>query len=154
MWITFWTTALQWKNLWCHLRRFSFPLGYFLFPLRFFPRVLPTPLVFYVSFFLSLSSSSPHLTSPSLQFLFRYQPLLLFLLQPVCLSVFVATSWSFLTEHKTRRALVCKRSRLRVPAVYNRSRKLLAVANLQQTSFTYRSPTNSASNYVFGVSVT
>ena len=132
-----------------------FSSSLFSFPLRFFPHIFPIPLIFYISFFHSLCSSSPHVTS-SLQF-------------PVSLS----TSYSCSSFHlsvslghhililpytlniTTHRTLVCKRSRLRVPAVYNRSRKLLVVAQLQQTSFTYRSPTNGASNYsVFGVSVT
>jgi len=56
-------------------------------------------------------------------------------------------------EHHDTQNTSCKRSRLRAPALHNRSRKLL-VAPPQQTSFTYRRPTNGSSNdSVFGATV-
>jgi hypothetical protein len=113
------------KNGGCYLQRFS------CISLTF-PYVFPIPLFFYISFFHSLSSSSPHLPSPSLPFsCFAISPLLLLHLRPDGLSTSPHPHPSSHPEHHGTQNTSCKRSRLQVPALYNRSRKLLVVARPQ-----------------------
>jgi hypothetical protein len=131
-----------------HLRRVSCIL-------LIFPYLFPISLVFYISFFHSLSSSSPHLTSPSLSFCFVIIFLLFLLLRLVGLSLSPHPDHFLHPEHHDTQNTSLQSSRLREPALYNRSRKLPVVAQPQWTSFTHRSPANGSSNYsVLDASVT